>query len=51
MIEVLGLAIVIAFAGYLMIFPRAPRPFARGELLYYRRLSDETRRNETHPFE
>jgi hypothetical protein len=50
MIEVLGLAIVIAVAGYL-IFPRAPRTFARGELMYYRRLSDETRRNETHPFE
>jgi hypothetical protein len=50
MIEVLGLAIAIAFAGYL-IFPRAPRPFARNDLLHYRRLSDETRRNEIHPFE
>jgi len=50
MIEVLGLGIAIAFAGYLF-FPRAPRPFARGDLLYYRRLSEETRRKETHPFE
>jgi hypothetical protein len=50
MIEVLGLGIAIAFAAYL-IFPRAPRPFARDDLLYYRRLSEETRRNEIHPFE
>jgi hypothetical protein len=50
MIEVLGLGIAIALAGYLM-FPRTPRPFLRGDLLHYRRLSDESRRNETHPFE
>ena len=50
MIEVLGLGIAIALAVYL-IFPRPPRPFARGDLLYYRRLSEETRRNEIHPFE
>jgi hypothetical protein len=50
MIEVLGLGIAIAFAAYL-IFPRAPRPFARDDLLHYRRLSEEMRRNEIHPFE
>jgi hypothetical protein len=50
MIAVLGIGIAIAFAGYLLL-PRAPRPFARGDLLYYRRLSEEMRRNEIHPFE
>ncbi|MGA3235176.1 MAG: hypothetical protein ABSG03_02640 [Bryobacteraceae bacterium] len=50
MIEVLALGIAMAFAGYLM-FPRSPRPISRDDLLYYRRLSDEKRRNEIHPFE
>jgi hypothetical protein len=50
MIEVLGLGIAIAFAVYLIV-PRTPRPFARDELLHYRRLSEETRRDEIHPFE
>jgi len=50
MIEVLGLGIAIVLAGYLFL-PRAPRPVSLGDLRRYRRLSEEMRRNEIHPFE
>ena len=50
MIEVLGIGIVMAFAGYL-IYPRFPKRFSQSDLPRYRRLSEETRRSEIHPFE
>lgn len=50
MIEVLGLCIATAFAGYL-VYPRTPQRISGGGLTRYRRLSDETRRIEIHSFE
>jgi hypothetical protein len=50
MIEVLGLGIAIALAGYLM-YPRTPQRISGGDLTRYRRLSEEARRIEIHPFE
>ena len=50
MIELLGAGIAVVFAGYL-IFIRASHRMLRQELPRYRRLSEETRRNEIHPFE
>lgn len=50
MIEILGIGIVAVFAGYLM-YPRTPRPFSQGDLPRYRRMSEEARRIEIHPFE
>jgi hypothetical protein len=50
MIEVIGLGIAMAFAGYL-IYPRPPQRFPQSELPRYRRLQEELRRNEIHPFE
>lgn len=50
MMELIGVGIAMAFAGFL-IYPRHPQRFSQAELPRYRRLSEEERRNEIHPFE
>jgi len=50
MMEIIGMGIAVALAGYL-IYPRHRQRFSRCDLPHYRRLSDEARRNEIHPFE
>jgi hypothetical protein len=42
--------VVIALAGYLALH-RGPVSLSRNELLRLRRLSEEARRSEIHPFE
>jgi len=50
MIEILGVGIAVMFAGYLM-YPRDPSPLSQSDLPRYRRMSEEARRMEIHPFE
>ena len=50
MMEVLAVGIVTAFAGYFFVHPTRLR-LSRTELPRIRRLSDQMRRSEIHPFE
>jgi hypothetical protein len=50
MMELLAAGIATAFAGYFFLHPTRLR-LSRTELPRIRRLSDEIRRSEVHPFE